>query len=373
MRFRSIGIVFMAISLSLGCQKPLKSSSSRDDADEDSHKLDPFAASVGGFGQAIDVTAGSSCGLDPPPTSDPREVDIQELYVECGVKEIPPAPLDRETFSTKLYYGYHRVIHAGFGKAIVPLTAILDLKTSFDQSTLHVGVSVDDKAIAGEDRGLEIKGEGDLQAIKERAEKIASVFRGPAINKIKRPSTYYLPGVWKSTFCTVSKAVQLVNQRNGTKVVSSYDPAFPPNISPLARKERYEIELGSMRYFQDIKVKIEEAENSIFKQGQTLIGNVLIEKIPAETEVDIVRYDSKDEIPDEDFVRIKRKIKSDVAYRITSRFGTEEQTLALGFHLWTEYYVDTVNKNFTAVVANVGDEETMYFFRDDLEPFQIGD
>ena len=36
-------------------------------------------------------------------------------------------------------------------------------------------------------------------------------------------------------------------------------------------------------------------------------------------------------------------------------------TLALGFHIWTEYYIDLKAHGFSAVIANVGDEDTMFF------------
>ena len=45
----------------------------------------------------------------------------------------------------------------------------------------------------------------------------------------------------------------------------------------------------------------------------------------------------------------------------SNRFGTDQETLALGFHLWTEYYIDHAQKSFSAVIANVGDSEIMHF------------
>ena len=285
---------------------------------------------------------------------------------QCGITDL--SNRDRETFSTVIHYGYHRLIHAGFGKAIVPLKSTLDLAGTLAQTTLNVGVEVDRDNILGEYRSGNIE-PSDLEDIKKRAEELASYFRGPA-KAVSVEQNSNFGKVWKGILCTITAAKSMENKRNGTEVISTYDPPFAPNVSPLAIKARYEKELGNYRYFHNIQVTVTKAsENSIFQTGQTLVGNVLVEKIPNETEVEIVRYDPNTR----SYRRIKRQIKSDVAYRITNRFGTEEQTLALGFHLWTEYYVDTSKKSFSAVIANVGDEEMMHFLRDTSENIKIGD
>ncbi len=54
-------------------------------------------------------------------------------------------------------------------------------------------------------------------------------------------------------------------------------------------------------------------------------------------------------------------MKGDSAYRVTNHFMSDEITLALGFHLWTEYYIDHGQRAFSGIITHVGDEQLRYF------------
>lgn len=340
--------------LATGCVKPSKRAHSSDaEMSADAHILSPNAPAIQNFDQPIEVK-GSSCGLKQIDDGEEEE-DLKSVLDQCGIDDLNDK--NKKTFATKIDYGYNRLIHAGFGKAKVPLVSTLDLSGTLAQTTLMVHVKVGE--VSGNSRGEALL-DSDIQDIQRRAEELADIFRGPATAvSVEQNSNF--GKAWKGILCTITAAKSMVNKRNKSYVEATYDPPFAPNISPIAELQRYVKEIGNHRYFQDIQAKVVKAENSILQTGQVLIGNVVVEKIPNNTQVEIQRFNPETE----EFEWIKRDIKSDIAFRISNRFGSEAQTLALGFHLWTEYYVDTKNRNFSAVIANVGDEETMHFFRDD--------
>lgn len=329
--------MLLALALAAGC-RPTGKDQKADKADakksEETHSFD--AKAVETFGQSIEITnkSGSSSILTQVDTTE-KDEDLKSVLDQCGIDDLSDP--DRETFKTVMTYDYVRTINAGFAKAIVPLKSILDLSGTLSETTLNVGVEVGN--VAGEDHGEALK---DVSAIDQRAEQLAATFRGPA-TAFSIPQNSNFVKAWKGILCTITGADRLLNKRSGYTTETSFNPPFAPNISPIAERGRYEKEIGDYRYFHNIEAKVTSTDHPLLKGGQIFIGNILVEKIP-----------SRKETP-------HGIVEGDLAYRISNRFGSEEETLALGFHIWTEYYIDLAKHTFSAVIANVGDEETMHF------------
>jgi hypothetical protein len=332
---RKTSFVLLApLALGLAC----KASGKKDDSGKKSttsneeHSFDAEATEA--FGQTIEITNAEG-SIKQPVVEDDEEEDLKDVLDQCGVDDLSDP--DRETFSTVMKYDYLRLINAGIAVAKVPLTGILDLRGTLAETTLNVGVEVGE--VAGEDLVGPV---ADVTPIKNRADELSALFRGPA-TAYSVPQNSNFHKAWKGVLCTITAAERLKNLRSGHTTETTFVPPFPPNISPIAEKQRYEKEIGQFRYFHEITATIQSTDHPLFTAGQELIGNVLVEKIPSRK------------------VTPHGVVQGDVAYRISNRFGSEEETLALGFHIWTEYYIDVERHTFSAVIANVGDEETMHF------------
>lgn len=267
------------------------------------------------------------------------EKSLNDVLPECGVDDI--SDRDVETFSTVMKYTYIREINAGVAKALVPLTSTLNLRGTLAETTLDVVVEVGN--LAGTINGAPVI---DLAPIAVRAEELAREFRGP-VTGFSEPLNSNYHKDWKGIFCSVPKSNKLKNTRNGYSTEVDFYPAYAPNISPIADRVRYEEELGDFKFFR-VKATVTSTNNPILTKKE-YEGTVIIEKIP---NVRSIPADAG--IGSEPF-------RGDTAYRVTNRFGTEDETLALGFHLWTEYYIDHGQRSFSNIIADVGDDHLMYF------------
>ena len=263
------------------------------------------------------------------------EDDLQSVLSECGVDDL--SNKDRPTFSTIMKYPYVRVINAGIAVANVNLTSILDLRGTLSATTLNVGVEVG--TLTGTS---ELGTVSDISSIAKRAEDLARIYRGPMTN-IAAERNAEFPKEWRGILCSMTKSISSKNARSGFVTEATYKPGFTPAISPIATRQRYEKELGEFKFFKNIQAKVTTTTNPLLKVGQVIYGSIFVEKIEPvkNTHLGVIR--------------------GDTAYRITNHFGSDQETLALGFHLWTEYYIDHAQKTFSAVIANVGDEEVMHF------------
>lgn len=288
--------------------------------------------------------------------------DIFKILNECGIANI--SEKTKPTLQLTIPYTYTRVINAGVARAIVPLTGVLNLYSDLLQSTLDVGVEVrpgiQDQTSTD---GCTFHTVGtETQAIKNRADFLTKAFRGAVVNKLEVVGANFDPK-WRGIQCTVLGAVSLVNTRGGFRTEVEFDAPYVPNISPIASKTRYEKELGDFKIFRNLGAKVVKTNNPVLQVGKVYRGNIVIEKVPAIREVlldpNSQRLDDSCESPPKPGTYTA--LQGDTAYRVTNHFGTDEETLALGFHLWTEYYIDHTQRNFSAVVANVGDDDLMYF------------
>jgi hypothetical protein len=266
--------------------------------------------------------------------------DLSTVLKHCGVVDL--AKKDVPIFQSQMQYEYLKEINAGIAKAFVPLTATLNLVGTLNKTTLDVGVKV------GTVSGSATSGTvSDTKPILERAEELAKRFRGPAISGMEPPGVK-TGDQWSGLVCNIS-ASSLVNQRGGYVTESQVSPQFLPNVSPLASRERLEKEIPNFRSFGPVTVTIKSTNHPALKGIATVTGSVILERIdPKQRKNQVVGGKTL-------------AVEGDSAFRITNRFVNEEITLALGFHLWTEYYIDHKAQRFSSVVANVGDEDIMYF------------
>ena len=328
-------LILVGLTMFAGCSKPEDESSHPDSAADatviDGEVIDRFDRDVEVYsgGPSIDDTIEEAAGKTP-----------NDVLDECGVGD-DVDDLSHETFATVMHYKFLRVINAGIATAYVPLTSVLDLRGTIGSTTLDVGVDVDYDAIDGESELAVVE---DRKSIVERAEEIANRYRGPATAKAV-PLNGEFDKQWKGILCAIIGAESYENKRDGAHTIADFDPPIPPNVSPVADRIRHEEELGDYRFFRDVVATVVSTDHPALKKGQKITGSSLVERIPNEK------------------ITPHGTIKGDIAYRVTHKFGTEEQTLALGLHLWTEFYIDYKTKNYSAVIANVGDVEIMHFYK----------
>lgn len=310
--------------------------------------------------QASGQGGGGDCSLS-------ENVDILKNLNKCGINSI--SDKKQKTLLLTIPYNYTRVINAGTTRAIVPLTGVLNLDSDLEQATLNVGVDVRPGIIEqSSENGCYFSDRGsETPAIKFRADSLTRTFRGPVVNKLIGVGENF-DAQWRGIQCTIIRASGLTNDRGGyhTEVnflASKDDTPFVPNISPLATKDWYEKELGNFKIFRNLKATVTKTNNPILQEGKVYVGNIVVEKVPPKRDV----------IMDPNGQRLSNDCESgpkpvqfttfqgDTAYRVTNHFGSDEETLALGFHLWTEYYIDHKARALSAVIANVGDDDLMLF------------
>lgn len=319
-----------------GCT-PKGADDSSDESPANSGKSDEKsfdASAVESFSQEATITSGSA-DLDLEVQKPEQDEDLNQILPQCGIDDL--SNRNRRTFETIMKYKYIRTINSGIAVATVPLTSILDLSGTLALTTLDVGVEVG--TVSGTS---ELAAVTDVTSINKRADELSTQFRGPA-TAFSVPRNSNFEKDYKGILCTITGADRLENKRGGYFTESSFAPPFAPNISPIAIRKRYTTELGVFRFFKNITATVTTTDNPILTVGKVYKGSILVEKIPHVKETAI------------------GTIRGDTAYRVTNRFGTDAETLALGFHLWTEYYIDHGQKTFSAVIANVGDEEIMHF------------
>ena len=338
-------------------------------------------ATLGGKQSAAGTTpsGGGECSLA-------QNEDIFKILNECGIENI--SDKKKKTLALRIPYQYTRVINAGVARAIVPLTGVLNLDSDLLQSTLNVEVLVSEPDATGNARLIEEETSQDgcsfttigseTQAIKNRAVSLTKGFIGPVINELERGDfkvgANFHPK-WRGIQCTILGAIRLTNKRGGYTTVVEFDTPYVPNISPIATKARYEKELGDFKVFRNIGAKVVATDNPVLKVGKTYVGNIVVEKVPERKDV-IMNPSGQRRMNTctESTAPIYTTILGDTAYRVSNHFGTDEETLAIGFHLWTEYYIDHNQRNFSAVIANVGDDDLMNFigkYTGSLKPNEV--
>ena len=328
----ALGLLFVS-QLLVGCGSSKKSDSSKDAGlNFDPTPINNFERSkVNIIEKSTEVSS---------PLSATTEEDLNSVLNNCGVEDL--ANKEKVIFSSQLDYTYTRKIHAGIAIAYVPITSSLNLVGTLGTTTLDVGVKV------GAVSGTSVIGPvTDLKPIEAQAEEIARKFRGQAISVMRPPGANKEPQ-WSGLVCNIA-ASKIINKREGYETEAEVSPQFLPNVSPLVSRERLEREIPQFRAFGPLTVKILRSNHPALKGLTEVKGNITVERIdPKQRKFQVIPG-------------AKGPIEGDSAIRITNNFQSDEVTLALGFHLWTEYYVDHKQKSFASVIANVGDEDIMYF------------
>ena len=266
--------------------------------------------------------------------------DLNDVLAQCGVPDFSDEELIR--FSQEITYDFVRTVEAGYFDIFVDMSATITL--SNNKAGLSFLVSVDPQNVTIDEKGgAPIV---DTQPAMDQALDEAKQFAGDVINQ-SIPQNSNFTKEWKGIVCTIPGAKSLVTTRDGYETEVEFTPGYPPAISPIADPIRYEKELGQIRHFPDIEAKVIRTNNPRLTVGQIIKGSVIVEKIPNEKTS-----------PDG-----RSHVKSDVAYRVTNYFGTREQTLDIGFHLWNEYYIDHATGSFNAVFADVGGPNLQYFVK----------
>ncbi|HET9237598.1 MAG TPA: hypothetical protein VFO10_10125 [Oligoflexus sp.] len=277
--------------------------------------------------------AGATTGRTVDTGEDTEDLNI--VLPQCGIPDF--ADSNAKTFSTQMTETYTRVINAGFAVANVDITSTLDLHGTLLETTLDVHVT------HANSNGTSVYGPlADVEPINQRALDLTRKFKGYVTNYTV-PNNSNFAKDWKGIVCTIRASDHLVNTRDGYNTTVDFYPPVAPAISPIADAARYTKELGDFRFFKNIKAKVTTTNNPVLTVGKEYSGSILVEKIPNERMTQLGVF------------------KGDVAYRVTNRFGSDAETLALGFHLWTEYYIDNGQRAFSGIITNVGDEELRYF------------
>jgi len=277
--------------------------------------------------------AGATSGRTVDTGEDTEDLNI--VLPQCGIPDF--ADSNAKTFTTSMNETYTRVINAGFATANVDITSVLDLYGTLLETTLDVHVT------HGNANGVSIYGPlADIEPINQRALDLTKKFKG-AVTNYTVPNNSNFAKDWKGIVCTIRASDHLVNTRDGFTTTVDFNPPVAPAISPIADVARYAKELGEFRFFRNIKATVAATNNPVLTVGKVYTGSIMVEKIPAERLTHIGLF------------------KGDVAYRVSNRFGSDAETLALGFHLWTEYYIDNGQRAFSGIITDVGDDELRYF------------
>ncbi len=283
--------------------------------------------------QTQDEVAGTTTGRTVDTGEDTEDLNI--VLPQCGIPDF--ADSNARTFTTSMNETYTRVINAGFAVANVDITSTLDLHGTLLETTLDVHVT------HANANGSSVYGTlADIEPINQRALDLTKKFKGYVTNYTV-PNNSNFAKDWKGIVCTIRASDHLVNTRDGYNTSVDFYPPVAPAISPIADAVRYSKELGDYRFFRNIKATVTATNNPALAVGKQYSGSILVEKIPNERMTHLGVF------------------KGDVAYRVTNRFGSDAETLALGFHLWTEYYIDNGQRAFSGIITNVGDDELRYF------------
>lgn len=152
-----------------------------------------------------------------------------------------------------------------------------------------------------------------------------------------------LDPVWNGVTCTIQPAIKTINTVGG-RVVATYSRPLPIHISPIALKERYDLELNIHRRWE-LTATILESTHPSLRPGTVIPGIVEIE--PAANHYDVT-------LPDGRFVNIN----SDVGIRIKIQFGNDATTNLMGLTPDSTYLVDNLKRRFHAISADLRDGAT---------------
>jgi hypothetical protein len=148
---------------------------------------------------------------------------------------------------------------------------------------------------------------------------------------------------WKSITCVVSPAVSTTTTIGANSVQAEFDPPVPASISPIADPDRYDIEIGDQLTFNDINATVTQSTSPIVQAGNTYTGSVTIKKI-APTFTRTINGSTV-------------TANGDIAFEVTTDFGSPEITLALGLKPIMRFYISHGSKTFKVIESDLLDGE----------------
>ena len=148
---------------------------------------------------------------------------------------------------------------------------------------------------------------------------------------------------WNGVTCTIQPALRTVNTV-GARVVATYNKPLPIHISPIALKERYDVELNTVRRWE-LEARIMESSHPSLPSGSIIPGFIEIEQVPSQYDVTLLNG------------RVVT-LASDVGIRIKIRFRNDAVTNILGLTPDSTYLVDQAKKHFHAISADLRDGVT---------------
>ncbi len=279
--------------------------------------------------------------LDTGDSVRPEDEDVDEVNPlnQCGFPDLSDS--EALFFDQTLVYQYTRNFYGGLAHIYIDINAKVRLgssqvKSFFDFSLDILGSGATDL--------LTNEAIPDTTIVTNGASEQAEDFRG-RVESDAFPLRSNFDPKWKDIICTLPGADYLKTSLGGYTTEVRFEPGYPAAMSPAADPERYDEEIGLYRAFTEIKATVIKTNNPNLVEGKTYIGSVLVEKIePNLTSPKGVA------------------IEANRAYRMSYRFGTEEETRGLGLLIWTEAYIDHDKREYAALKANMGSQSEINYF-----------
>ena len=268
-----------------------------------------------------------------------EEVDEVNPLNQCGFPDVSDA--ESLFFDQTLVYAYRRDFFGGLAHVYIDINAKVRLGSSQVASFFNFDLDILGSGATDLGTGEDIP---NTDIVTNGASEQAADFRG-RVDSDAFPLRSNFDPQWKDIICTLPGADYLKTTLGGYETEVKFEPGYPAALSPAADPERYEEEIGDFRVFTEIKATVIKTNNPSLVEGKTYIGSVIVEKI-----------DPKLKLPN------GSEVVSELAYRMTNRFGTEEETRGLGLLIWTENFINHETREFAAMKANMGSQSEINYF-----------
>jgi hypothetical protein len=267
-------------------------------------------------------------------------VDEVNPLSQCGFADVNDA--STPFFEQNMGYTFRRTFEGGLARIFIDARSTIRLGSSQEESFFEFDLNVIDTSGNDLTTGEPL---ADTSIVTSGAQESMKTFRG-SVTSSAFPLRSNFDPAWDGILCTLPGADSLTTTLGGFQTEVVFDPGYPASISPAADPERYAEEIGSHRVFPNIKATVQSTTNPDLEEGKTYTGSVIVEKVDPEAH-----------LPD------GSTISSDLAYRITYRFGTEAETRGLGMLIWTETYIDHESREFVLMKANMGSQSAINYFQ----------
>ncbi len=153
-------------------------------------------------------------------------------------------------------------------------------------------------------------------------------------------------GPYKGMFCAVGFNLGQADNKGGQKGALSFDMPLPLALNPKAGIDTYSMELGEGKSFT-ATVTVDVAKKEGLPAGTEVPVTVTWKKISPDIKK-LAGIPTSMNIP---------KLNSDIAYEVTAKTSGQHSLAKLGMSARRAFYVNTTEKNFTAIVEFSEKEE----------------